>query len=185
MDNQNEQLFSTLADAFRANIEEVAPLVRDTVNRLAPDVAAAVKAEKEALEMDLNTVPCNIFVDKNGDKIVEVAVPGKTKENVSVKVGGTLQKNTAAFRYLTANKVLPDATLLRIEVKAPVDADKEYAEARRKGIVRIKGMTSMTFSVPVENIYDLKNAKPKVENGLLTIRIPKKPEETPVELTIE
>lgn len=185
MDNQNEQLFSTLADAFRANIEEVAPLVRDTVNRLAPDVAAAVKAEKEALEMDLNTVPCNIFVDKNGDKIVEVAVPGKTKENVSVKVGGTFHKNTAAYRYLSANKDLTDATLLRIEVKAPADTDKEYADARRKGIVRIKGMTSMTFSVPVENIYDLKNAKPKVENGLLTIRIPKKPEETPVELTIE
>lgn len=114
-------------------------------------------------------VPMNIIHEEDGSSTIEVAVVGKTREDIKLK--GTIEDGKT---YLTIETVEKEVT----------DEQKE-AEAKRIYTVRkIKGTGKLfiKFSVPAN--LSLKELTAKVENGLLTINIPVCPEARPVEFTI-
>jgi HSP20 family molecular chaperone IbpA len=169
--------FSTIADAMAdvvfgiANSNEGLPGAK-----LAKDIAAAVKQNEKIFGKELlENIPANIFYDKNGAKHIEVAIPGKTKENVKLSVVAAKEGN-----------------VLNIEVTSGelTDEQKELAEARKNGeMQRIKGMTSLKLSVNLGHQLDASAEAIKkglsCENGLLTIIVPKVPEVQPVEITFD
>ena len=68
---------------------------------------------------------------------------------------------------------------------ALTDEQKKLAEARKNGQVRIKGMSMLSVTIPVDANRDINGLKAKVENGLLTVTIPKIPEVQPKEFSID
>ena len=65
------------------------------------------------------------------------------------------------------------------------DEQKKLAEARKNGQVRIKGMSMLSVTVPVDAGRDINELKAKVENGLLTVTIPSIPDLQPKEFSID
>lgn len=137
---------------------------------LAKDIKAAAEELRQDVDLCLDQVPANIWVDENGMKTIQVAIPGKTKENVKVSLA-TIQGK----RYLSIEANAPELT----------DEQKAAEEKRTYRLRKIRGMTSLSFKVPCEETLDVTSLKAKVENGLLTITIPRVPEAQPVLFTID
>lgn len=189
MNNVKNNLFSDLASAMSASIADV---MNDagSVAGLAKEVAAASKLSQAALdveknlqEMNISNSPVNIFETEDGVEYIEVAIPGKTKENVKITAQSVPTKPLPPH---LAQKY-DGCTFLRIEVTAgeQTDEQKKLAEARKNGQVRIKGMSMLSVTVPVDPGHDINGLKAKVENGLLTITIPKIPDLQPKEFLID
>lgn len=174
------EFFSDLASAMTASFNDIAK-----TTGLASDIKAAEKEWNEITDISsINSSPVNVFDDEEGTRYIEVAIPGKTKENVKITSQSTLDKPLPphlASKYSSVN------AYLRIEVKAdePTEEQKKLAEARKNGIVRIKGMTKLSVVIPLTSDLDVNGLKAKVENGLLTVTVPKVPEVKPKEFTIE
>ena len=174
------EFFSDLASAMTASFNDIAK-----TTGLASDIKAAEKEWNEITDMSsINSSPVNVFDDEEGTRYIEVAIPGKTKENVKITSQSTLDKPLPphlASKYSSVN------AYLRIEVKAdePTEEQKKLAEARKNGIVRIKGMTKLSLVIPLTSDLDVNGLKAKVENGLLIVTVPKVPEVKPKEFTIE
>jgi HSP20 family molecular chaperone IbpA len=174
------ELFTDLASAMTASFNDLAKTAG-----LASDIKAAEKEWNEITDISsINSSPVNVFDDEEGTRYIEVAIPGKTKENVKITSQSTLDKPLPphlASKYSSVN------AYLRIEVKAdePTEEQKKLAEARKNGIVRIKGMTKLSLVIPLTSDLDVNGLKAKVENGLLTVTVPKVPEVKPKEFTIE
>lgn len=174
------EFFSDLASAMTASFNDIAK-----TTGLASDIKAAEKEWNEITDISsINSSPVNVFDDEEGTRYIEVAIPGKTKENVKITSQSTLDKPLPphlASKYSSVN------AYLRIEVKAdePTEERKKLAEARKNGIVRIKGMTKLSVVIPLTSDLDVNALKAKVENGLLTVTVPKVPEVKPKEFTIE
>lgn len=174
------EFFSDLASAMTASFNDIAK-----TTGLASDIKAAEKEWNEITDISsINSSPVNVFDDEEGTRYIEVAIPGKTKENVKITSQSTLDKPLPphlASKYSSVN------AYLRIEVKAdePTEEQKKLAEARKTGIVRIKGMTKLSVVIPLTSDLDVNGLKAKVENGLLTVTVPKVPEVKPKEFTIE
>ena len=174
------EFFTDLASAMTASFNDLAK-----TSGLASDIKAAEKEWNEITDISsINSSPVNVFDDEEGTRYIEVAIPGKTKENVKITSQSTLDKPLPphlASKYSSVN------AYLRIEVKAdePTEEQKKLAEARKTGIVRIKGMTKLSVVIPLTSDLDVNALKAKVENGLLTVTVPKVPEVKPKEFAIE
>ena len=174
------EFFNDLASAMTASFNDLAK-----TTGLASDIKAAEKEWNEITDISsINSSPVNVFDDEEGTRYIEVAIPGKTKENVKITSQSTLDKPLPphlASKYSSVN------AYLRIEVKAdePTEEQKKLAEARKNGIVRIKGMTKLSVVIPLTSDLDVNGLKAKVENGLLTVTVPKVPEVKPKEFAIE
>ena len=110
--------------------------------------------------------PYNVVEEEDGSITYEVAVVGKTKEDITVT-----SKETDA---------LP---LLIIEVQ---DEKNEESTKRKYIEDRIK-RGHLRLEISVEPKYDLSSIKPKVQNGLLVVNVPlsKIPEKKVTKYTIE
>lgn len=189
MNDVKNNLFGDLASAMSASIADV---MNDagSVAGLAKADTAATKLSRAALdavkifqEMNINNLPVNIFETEDGVEYVEVAIPGKTKENVKITAQSVPTKPLPphlAHKY-------SGCSFLRIEVTAgkQTDEQKKLAEARKNGQVRIKGMSMLSVTIPVDVSHDINGLKAKVENGLLTVTIPKNAEVQPKEFSID
>lgn len=114
-------------------------------------------------------VPMNIIHEEDGSSTIEVAVVGKTREDIKLK--GTIEDGKT---YLTIETVEKEVT----------DEQKE-AEAKRIYTVRkIKGTGKLSIKILVPANLRMKELTAKVENGLLIINIPVCPETRPVEFTV-
>ena len=114
-------------------------------------------------------VPMNIIHEEDGSSTIEVAVVGKTREDIKLK--GTIEDGKS---YLTIESVEKEAT----------EEEKE-AEAKRIYTVRkIKGTSKLSIKIFVPANLTLKELTAKVENGLLTVKIPVCAEARPVEFDI-
>lgn len=110
------------------------------------------------------TYPMNIIGEKDGSCTVEVAVIGKTKDDI--KLTG---KNEEGKNYLVIDTVEQENT----------ETEKNRVYSIRK--IKKPGKIHLEILVPDE--LDMDNVSAKVENGLLTInvkpveKIEKEPEE--------
>lgn len=114
---------------------------------------------------DKVALPINIIREEDGSSTIEVAVVGKTADDLEVK-GVTENGNT----------------FLVINTK---DTEKPAGEDKRTYTVRkIKG-SKISIKVLVPSRLDLAKAVKTVENGLLTVKIPvAQQEEKPLEFNI-
>lgn len=164
MTNTNTLLsrITDITDAFRdLNFENPSEIFSNP--KLAKDIkAAADVAFSDPFDyIDLVQVPANIWFE-NGNKHIEVAIPGKTKD--MVKVSMTSLSN---HRFLLIEATSPELT-----------EEQKAAEAKREYKMRkIRGLTSMKFKVPLEENLDVSSLVAKVENGLLSIVISALPED--------
>lgn len=114
-------------------------------------------------------VPMNIIHEEDGSNTIEVAVVGKTREDIKLK--GIIEDGKT---YLTIETVENEVT----------DEQKE-AEAKRIYTVRkIKGTSKLSIKIFIPANLSIKELTAKVENGLLTINIPVCPEARPIEFTV-
>ena len=133
------------------------------------DVDNTIKATQKAIndvfdkaEVSAN-VPMNIIREEDDSWTIELAVVGKTKEDIRVY---TTSKN---------NK-----TILTVEVKAP-----EQTESKRHYSLQKIKMGKMKVDLEIPATLDISKIKPSVNNGLLTIRIPLAETAKPTEFVVE
>lgn len=137
--------------------------VFDNLNSMLNDVDAEAEALTKSVAEDAAqitekiNVPMNIIREEDGSYTVEVAVVGKTKENISVK--GVVEDGKT---YLLIDTVEKEKT-----------EDEKTAEEKRTYTVRkIKGTGKLSIKISVPSAFDLSKAEKTIENGLLTVKIP-------------
>ena len=114
-------------------------------------------------------LPMNIIHEEDGSSTIEVAVVGKTREDI--KHTGTIEDGKTFLTIETVEKEVTD--------------EQKEAEAKRIYTVRkIKGTGKLSIKIFVPANLSMKELTAKVENGLLTINIPVCPEARPVEFTV-
>lgn len=114
-------------------------------------------------------LPMNIIHEEDGSSTIEVAVVGKTREDIKLK--GTIEDGKTFLTIETVEKEVTD--------------EQKEAEAKRIYTVRkIKGTGKLSIKIFVPANLSMKELTAKVENGLLTINIPVCPEARPVEFTV-
>ena len=76
---------------------------------------------------------------------------------------------------------------IKAQPKEITEEEKKAIENRNYagGIKKIKKATKLELSRLIPSNLDIRKTTKKVENGLLTIRIPVKEEEKPVEIEVE
>tara|TARA_Y100000592_G_scaffold99255_1_gene174653 strand:+ start:20580 stop:21005 length:426 start_codon:yes stop_codon:yes gene_type:complete len=99
----------------------------------------------------------DIYRDDDGSTVLEFALAGFKKKELSIDIQ-------------------PDKRSITIIGKAGDGNSKRQRIARRN--------FTRTY-VNYDNNLDLSNAKAKFENGLLTVRVPQRPEVKPVSISIE
>ena len=114
-------------------------------------------------------IPMNIIHEEDGSSTIEVAVVGKTREDIKLK--GTIEDGKS---YLNIESVEKEVT----------DEEKEAESKRIYTLRKIKGVGKLSAKIFVPANLSLKALTAKVENGLLTINIPVTEESKPVEFEI-
>lgn len=138
----------------------------EELDRLANSVFAKPFAERV---MDKIDFPLNQYIKKDGTMVIEMAVVGMKADDIKVTVK-TEQQQT----YLIIKSTIPELS----------EDEKKEIESRNYKIKKIKSMGKMDISFLIDNNLDVRKTTKKVENGLMTITIPLKEEEKPVELEI-
>ena len=123
----------------------------------------------KAIEKATISVPVNIFQEEDGTGIVEIALPGKTKEDVKLT-----KKVVDGVNYLVFDLV---------EKKEDESEKKDEPPTRKVLEKRIKVTKHCELRVPPTQ--DLDKLEAKMENGLLTITIPATEEAKPIEFEIK
>jgi HSP20 family molecular chaperone IbpA len=116
--------------------------------------------------------PLDQYTEPDGTFVVEVAVVGMGADEVKVTVKTEGGRNTLSIK--AQPKELTEEEKKAIE-------DRNYAG----GIKKIKKATKLELSRLIPSNLDIRKTTKKVENGLLTIRIPVKEEEKPIEIEVE
>ena len=116
--------------------------------------------------------PLDQYTEPDGTFVVEVAVVGMDADEVKVTVKTEGGRNTLSIK--AQPKELTEEEKKAIE-------DRNYAG----GIKKIKKATKLELSRLIPSNLDIRKTTKKVENGLLTIRIPVKEEEKPLEIEVE
>lgn len=129
---------------------------------------AAVEMCESVFDGDVN-IPLNVYLEDN-KKVWELAIPGKTKENVSVTTG---QKDGKL------------AITIKVKATELSDEEKEKRAKRTNILQKIKGMNGIKFSAFISESYDVESLKASVKDGLLTVSVSKKPEAQPRTFTVE
>ena len=121
------------------------------------------KAIKSEFESNCHW-PYNVVEEEDGSITYEVAVIGKTKDDVSVS-----SKETDTLPML----------VIEVEDQTTLSKRKYIEERIKSGHLRLE--------ISVEPKYDLSQIKPKVQNGLLTVNVPlaKIPEPKVTKYTVE
>ena len=115
---------------------------------------------------DKVALPINIIREEDGSSTIEVAVVGKTADDLEVK-GVTENGNT----FLVINTK---------DIEKPAGEDKRTYTVRK-----IKG-SKISIKILVPSRLNLSEAVKTVENGLLTVKIPvAQQEEKPLEFNIQ
>lgn len=115
------------------------------------------------------SVPVNIYQETDGSGTVEIAIPGKTKDDVSLD-----KKVVNGVNYLVFDLVEQDEESKETDEKNPT---------RKELLKKIKVTKHCEIKVPPTQ--DIDNLKAKVANGLLTITIPVAEAAKPVKFTVE
>ena len=106
---------------------------------------------------DKVTLPLNIIHETDGSSTVELAVVGKTREDVDVQ--GVIEDGKQFLVIKTIEKELTD--------------EEKAAESKRiYSAHKIKGANKLYVKILVPARLNLKEAESKVSNGLLTVKIP-------------
>lgn len=113
----------------------------------------AISGEISATADKVN-VPMNIIQEEDGSSTIEIAVVGKTRDDIKLK--GTCE-NGKSFLIIESK-----------DTKTDEDAEAARVYACRK----IKRADKLFLKLFVPANLALKDLKAKVENGLLTINIP-------------
>lgn len=116
--------------------------------------------------------PLDQYTEPDGTFVVEVAVVGMGADEVKVTVKTEGGRNTLS---------------IKAQPKEITEEEKKAIENRNYagGIKKIKKATKLELSRLIPSNLDIRKTTKKVENGLLTIRIPVKEEEKPVEIEVE
>lgn len=115
--------------------------------------------QRQGFVQDVNrrkiSLPINLYEEEDGTNIVELAIPGKTKEDVTVSA-----------------EVKDGVNYLVIDVKEKELTEEEKAAADKRKVFEKLIKTTKHCSLRVPSNLDIDNLKPHVENGLLRITIP-------------
>ena len=106
---------------------------------------------------DKVTLPLNIIHETDGSSTVELAVVGKSREDVDIH--GVIEDGKQFLVIKTIEKEL-------------TDEEKAAEETRDYSIHKIKGVNKLYAKILVPARLNLKEAESKVSNGLLTVKIP-------------
>ena len=118
------------------------------------------------------SVPANIYQEADGSGTIEIAIPGKTKDDVSLE-----KKTIDGVNYLIFNLIEKDE-----ETK---EEEKTEGEEPKRTVLLKKIKVTKNCKISVPPTQDIDNLKAKVENGLLTINIPAIEAPKPVKFEIE
>lgn len=118
---------------------------------------------------DKVTLPMNIIHEEDGSSTIEVAVVGKTREDVKVK---GITENGKVFLVIESVD------------KEQTEDEKKAEEKRVYTLRKIKGTGKLSVKIFVPANLDMRKSVVKVENGLLTVKIPVAEEAKPVEFEI-
>jgi len=117
----------------------------------------------------------NSFEADNGDVLVTVDMPGVKKEDISVShEHGVLNirgKRRIVLGGSSASKAQDD------EEKHGENGEKDKKETTAP---RSESVSEVSRCISVPKGFDVENIKAKLEEGVLTLTIPKKPEEKPL-----
>ena len=148
--------------------------IDEEVGRLAEAVSNAFGTSFRELPKITEKIdfPLDLYTEPDGTFVVEVAVVGMGADEVKVPV-----KTEGGNNYLS----------IKAQPKELTEEEKKAIEARNYvgGIKKIKKATKLEFSRLIPSTLDIRKTTKTVENGLLTIRIPVKEEEKPVEIEIQ
>lgn len=140
----------------------------DVVNEINNVFSQVSGADPMKIEAKVD-IPMNIIHEEDGSSTIEVAIVGKTREDVKVK--GIVEDGKT---YLTIEAVEPEKT-----------EDTQAEESKRTYTLRkIKGTGKLAAKIFVPANLDIKKTTVKVENGLLTVNIPVADEAKPIEFEI-
>ena len=124
----------------------------------------------KAVEKAAISVPVNIFQEEDGTGTVEIALPGKTKDDVKLT-----KKVVDGVNYLVFDLV---------EKQEEKTEDEKKEESKRQTLEkRIKVTKHLEIRVPPTQ--DIDKLEAKMENGLLTITIPVTEAAKPVEFEVK
>ena len=119
------------------------------------------------IEKTTISIPVNIYQEEDGSGTVEIAIPGKTKDDVSLE-----------------KKVVDGVNYLVFDLVEKNEETKEEKEPKRKELLK-KIKVTRHCEIKVPPTQDIDNLKAKVENGLLTITLPAVEAVKPVKFEIE
>lgn len=119
--------------------------------------------------MDKIDFPLNQYTEKDGTMVFELAVVGMTEKDLKVTV-----KTEQNVSNLSIKSIIPELT----------EEEKQKINERTYRFKKIKSMNKIDITLLLDKTLDVSKTTKTVENGLLTIRIPVKAEEKPVEFEI-
>lgn len=144
----------------------------DVFNTVQREVRTAVKQANEAQARKLretDNVPMNIILEEDGSNTIEVAIPGKTREDVKVK---GIKKD--GVDYISIEVVEPELT----------EAEQEAQDKRKYATHRMKS-GAIYKEIEIPSTLDMTLTEVIVANGLLTIKIPVVESAKPIEFEIK
>ena len=125
------------------------------------------------IEKTTISVPVNIYQEEDGSGTVEIAIPGKTKDDVSLEKKVVDGVNYLVFDLVEKNEETTEET-----------KEEDAKEPKRKELLK-KIKVTKHCEIKVPPTQDIDNLKAKVENGLLTITLPAVEAAKPVKFEIE
>ena len=143
----------------------------DEFDRFANTITSALENPLATIDkvMDKIDFQLNQYTEKDGTMVIELAVVGMTEKDLKVTV-----KTEQNVSNLSIKSIIPELT----------DEEKQKINERTYRFKKIKSMSKMDITLLLDKTLDVSKTTKTVENGLLTIRIPVKAEEKPVEFEI-
>lgn len=115
-------------------------------------------------------LPINEYKEEDGTEVIEMAAVGLSLDNI--KVTANIEDGISKLT-------------IKIDRPEPSEDEKKTEENRKYTVQKIKFLKNDEYVITLPAKLDVKQAKRTLVNGLLTVRIPMKEEEKPVEITIE
>lgn len=114
--------------------------------------------------------PVDIFREKDGTFVIEAAVVGVKADQVKVTVKTENGRNTLT---------------IKVNPTEMTEDEKKAFESRQYELRKIKKGAKLEINRLLPSNLDIRKTTKKVEDGLLTITIPVKEEEKPIEIEVE
>lgn len=114
------------------------------------------------------TIPVNMIKEEDESLTVEIAIPGKTKDDITLK-----------------KEVIDGVDYVVFDLKEVEQTEEQKAAEEKRKYFERKIKVTKHCAIKVPSNFDVNKLTAKVENGLMTIKIPVAEEAKPVEFTIE